>query len=137
MGDDNTFRLALLLAFAAFAPVAVYHRLRSVTDEKLDRWQEGAFILFGLRLGGLPLFVGGVAWMIDPQWMTWSSLPLSTWLRWLGIALGNWQEVGRFRRAARCSCGGRLAAGTPQVIASSGAVRYTGGDPVRAHLREV
>ena len=87
MGDDNTFRLALLLAFAVFAPVAVYHRLRSVTHEKLDRWQEGAFILFGLRLGGVPLFAGAVAWMIDPQWMAWSALPLPPWLRWLGVGL--------------------------------------------------
>ena len=58
-----------------------------MTDEKLDRWQEGAFILFGLGLGGVPLFVGGVAWMIDPRWMAWSALPLPPWLRWLGITL--------------------------------------------------
>src|SRR5262245_65474137 len=25
--------------------------------------------------------------MLDPQWMTWSSLPLSAWLRWLGLTL--------------------------------------------------
>src|SRR5687767_1620440 len=72
---------------AVFAPVAAYHRFRSVTDEKLDRWQEGAFILFGLRLSGLPMFIGGVAWMINAQWMAWSSIGIPVWLRWAGVAV--------------------------------------------------
>jgi protein-S-isoprenylcysteine O-methyltransferase Ste14 len=83
--DDNTFRLAYFVVVAAFAPFAVYYRARSVTTERLDRWQEGAFILFGLRLSALPIFVGGVTWMINPQWMAWSSMPIPTWLRWLGV----------------------------------------------------
>lgn len=87
MSDDNAIRLALLVALAVFAPFAAYRRARSVTDETLDRWQEGAFILFGLRLGALPIFLGIVAWMIDPAWMAWSSLSLPVWLRWVGIAL--------------------------------------------------
>lgn len=87
MADDNTFRLALIIAFIAFAPFAVYGRIRSVTKEKLDRWQEGAFILFGLRLSGVPVFIGGVAWMIDPQWMAWSSVPIPVWARWVGVAI--------------------------------------------------
>lgn len=91
MADDNTFRLMLILVVAAFAPFGVYHRIRSKTDEKLDRWQEGVFILFGLRLSGLPMFVGGIAWMIDPQWMAWSSIGIPPWLRWVGVAVvGCW-----------------------------------------------
>lgn len=31
--------------------------------------------------------MGTVAWMINPQWMTWSSLPLPTWLLWLGMVV--------------------------------------------------
>lgn len=91
MADDNTFRLTLIIVVAAFAPFAVYRRIRSKTDEKLDRWQEGVFILFGLRLSGLPMFVGGIAWMIDPQWMAWSSIGIPLWLRWIGVAVvGCW-----------------------------------------------
>ncbi len=84
--DDNTFRLAYLVVVAAFAPFGAYYRIRSVTTERLDRWQEGAFILFGLRLSALPIFVGGITWMINPQWMAWSAMPIPTWLRWLGVA---------------------------------------------------
>lgn len=91
MSDDDLFRLLLFGIFVAFVPFAVLHRFRSVTNEKLDRWQEGAFILFGLRLGALPWFFGGLTWMIDPQWMAWSFVPVPIWLRWCGFLLiGMW-----------------------------------------------
>ena len=91
MTNDDLFRLILLVIFAAFLPFAIYHRIRSNTGDKLDRWQEGALILFGLRIGGVPWFVGSLTWMINPQWMRWSSVPLPVWLRWTGLALiGCW-----------------------------------------------
>jgi protein-S-isoprenylcysteine O-methyltransferase Ste14 len=77
----------MLLIAAVFGSFAFSYRLRSATSERLDRWQEGVCILFGLRLSALPVFVAGVAWMINPDWMTWSSLPLPAWLRWLGVIL--------------------------------------------------
>lgn len=87
MTDDDLFRLMLLLLGAVFMPIAAYHRFRSFTGEKLDRWQEGVAILFGLRLLGAAMFAGGIAWMIHPPWMAWSSMPLPVWLRWVGVAL--------------------------------------------------
>ena len=87
MTDDNIFRLILIIIFAAVLPFALYHRIRSVTKEKLDRWQEGPFILFGLRLSAAPCFIGGITWMINPQWMAWSSVPIPLWLRWFGFVL--------------------------------------------------
>jgi hypothetical protein len=51
MTHDDLFRLILIGNFVLFLPFALYHRVRSNTGEKLDRWQEGAVILFGLRLG--------------------------------------------------------------------------------------
>ncbi len=87
MPDDDLFRLILLAILAVFLPYAVYCRVRSDSGEKLDRWQEGPFILFGLRLAAVPGFLGGIAWLIHPQWMAWSSVPLPSWLRWLGVVL--------------------------------------------------
>ncbi len=104
MNDEDIFRLILLGIFFAFVPFALYHRIRSKTDEKLDRWQEGVFILFGLRLGSLPWFLGSLAWMVDPEWMAWSSVPMPIWLRWFGLVLiGFWGVllVWTFRNLGR------------------------------------
>ena len=89
MADDQTFRLILALGMAAFLPVALYHRIRSqASGEKLDRRQEGPFILFTLRPCGLAAMGGLVAFVLDPAWMSWASLPLPAALRWAGVGVG-------------------------------------------------
>ncbi|MEZ6092246.1 MAG: isoprenylcysteine carboxylmethyltransferase family protein [Pirellulaceae bacterium] len=88
MTTDEQFRLIFIGIIACFLPFALYHRIRSnMSGEKLDRWQEGAFILFGLRLGALPWFVGWIAWMIDPKLLAFASMPFPLWLRWCGFIL--------------------------------------------------
>lgn len=85
---DHAFRIALIIGALFVLPVAAYFRIRSqMTGEKLDRWQEGAFILFTLRPLAACAFVGHAAFMIKPQSMAWSSLVLPVWLRWCGIGL--------------------------------------------------
>ena len=89
MADDGTFRLILALGMAAFLPVALYHRIRSqASGEKLDRRQEGLFILYTLRPCGLAAMGGLVAFVLDPAWMAWASVPLPAALRWTGVAIG-------------------------------------------------
>jgi protein-S-isoprenylcysteine O-methyltransferase Ste14 len=83
--DEQPIRIALLALSLVFMPMGLYYRIASHTGEKIDRWQEGAVILFGLRLAAGVLFAGGLAWMIEPHWMAWSGLPLPAWLRWLGV----------------------------------------------------
>ncbi len=91
MNPNDLFRLISLSIIAVFLPFGLYHRIRSDTGEKLDRWQEGSIILFGLRLGAIPWFVGSLAWMINPAWMAWSSVSIPIWLRWCGFVLiGFW-----------------------------------------------
>ena len=87
MTDDDPFRIALVVLPALFMPIGLYHRLRADTGEKIDRWQEGVAILFGLRLTALALAASGLAWLIHPAWMAWSRLPLPTLLRWAGVIL--------------------------------------------------
>jgi protein-S-isoprenylcysteine O-methyltransferase Ste14 len=89
MGDDQTFRIILALGLAAVLPFGLYHRIRSqATREKLDRRQEGVAILLTLRPAGLAGMLGLVAFVVNPDWMAWSSVPLPTSLRWGGVALG-------------------------------------------------
>lgn len=88
MNHDQTFRVVLILALAIIFPIGFYYRVRSQsTNEKLDRWQEGAFILATLRPIGAAFWLATFAWMIKPAWLAWSSLPLPLWLRWVGVGM--------------------------------------------------
>jgi protein-S-isoprenylcysteine O-methyltransferase Ste14 len=86
--SDNQARIIILLGMAVLFPIGIYHRLKAHTGERLDRRQEGWPILLSLR----PLaavFMGGlIAFLINPQWMAWSSMHLPGWARWLGVAFG-------------------------------------------------
>ena len=89
MGDDQTFRIILIAGFLVLIPILVYHRVRSqATREKLDRRQEGLFILLTLRPIGLAGIGALIAYMISPPSMAWASVPLPGWLRWTGVGIG-------------------------------------------------
>ncbi len=85
---DDLARIILLVGFAVVVPVGTYHRLRSRTDERLDRRQEGWLILMSLRPLGLAGMVGLVAFLIEPSWMAWASLRLPNLARWIGVVFG-------------------------------------------------
>jgi protein-S-isoprenylcysteine O-methyltransferase Ste14 len=88
MNHDQPFRAVLIVVFLVVIPIGVYHRLKSqATREKLDRRQEGLFILATLRPVGIAFWLELIAWMVDPSWMAWSSLSLPAWLRWTGVGL--------------------------------------------------
>jgi protein-S-isoprenylcysteine O-methyltransferase Ste14 len=89
VGDDHTFRIVLAIGMIVLLPIAIYRRVRSqATGEKLDRRQEGNFILFTLRPLGFAAMIGVIIFVINPAWMAWSSVPLPAWLRWIGVAIG-------------------------------------------------
>ena len=87
MSDDELFRLILLAGFVIFMPIGIYHRLKARTGEKLDRRQEGLFILITLRLVGLAGTAGLIAYLINPACMAWATVPLPVWPRWTGVGL--------------------------------------------------
>ena len=87
MNDDRLFRLILLAGLVIFMPIGIYHRLKARTGEKLDRRQEGMFILVTLRLVGLAGTAGLIAYLINPANMAWAAVPLPVWLRWTGVGL--------------------------------------------------
>jgi protein-S-isoprenylcysteine O-methyltransferase Ste14 len=88
MNTEETFRSVLIVICLIVFPIALYHRLRSqATREKLDRMQEGWFILATLRPAGLAFLVGLIAYMRDPRSMSWSSMSLPVALRWTGLVL--------------------------------------------------
>ena len=90
LDHDATFRLILVLGFALVFPFGLYYRIRSqATGERLDRRQEGWFILLTLRPVALIAMAGVVTLVIDPSWMAWSRVELAPGLRWAGVGFGG------------------------------------------------
>ena len=88
MNPDDTFRALTLAGFFVLFPIGLYYRLKSrVAGERLDRRQEGTFILATLRPLGLIYWAGMIAYMIDPSSMAWSSMLIPPWARWMGAIL--------------------------------------------------
>jgi len=88
MNLDLMFRPYVVAGFFLVILIALPFRIRSqATGEKLDRTQEGVAMMIVLRLGGLALWVGVIAFMIDPALMAWSSVPLPAGARWTGVGL--------------------------------------------------
>lgn len=88
MAGDELFRWVVLAGLVLVFPIGVYHRLASHTGERLDRWQEGPWILFPLRILGLAGILGVVLFVIHPPWMAWASQPLPDAVRWIGVLIG-------------------------------------------------
>ena len=89
MPDEQIFRIILISAALILFPISIFHRVRSQsTGESLDRWQEGPLIFFTLRPIGIATMLGLIAYMINPEWMAWSSMPLPRPVRWAGVAVG-------------------------------------------------
>jgi protein-S-isoprenylcysteine O-methyltransferase Ste14 len=85
---DATFQAILLAGFLLVIPVALYHRIQSQSSrEKLDRRQEGLFLLATLRPLGVILWVAVITYAISPPRMAWSSIALPDWLRWSGVGV--------------------------------------------------
>ena len=77
MDHDNIFRYVLIFGFVAVLPFGLYHRMKAAASrEKLDRRQEGAFILATLRPIAFARIAAVFAFVIDPGWMRWSQVDL-------------------------------------------------------------
>src|SRR4051812_18194267 len=87
MTTESTFRVIALANVAVCLPIGLYYRIRSqMTREGLARKDEGVFILVALRLCGLLAWAVLAAYLIDPTLVSWSSLDLPEWLRWVGAS---------------------------------------------------
>lgn len=89
MSLDMPYRMAVLLLFAAAISIAAYHRLQAArSGERFDRRQEGLLMAVALRLAGLALMASTLIFLVRPEAVAFSSLPLAAWLRWSGACFG-------------------------------------------------
>jgi protein-S-isoprenylcysteine O-methyltransferase Ste14 len=83
----GAIRYTLIALSLALAGVGSYHRIQSERSrERLDRTREGWPILIGLRLIGLLTIGFTFAWLWEPAWFDWASLPVPVSARWIGVA---------------------------------------------------
>jgi protein-S-isoprenylcysteine O-methyltransferase Ste14 len=85
---DSTFRLVLLAILAPGMAAAIRYRLRAArAGDKLDRRQEGIFILIALRAAGIGMWIAVLTWMARPSLFAWASFDAGVPARIAGAAL--------------------------------------------------
>jgi len=87
--NDDIFRLVSALGFGIVFPIGSFYRLKSqASGEKLDRREEGLFVLLTLRPIAAVEALAFFTYLIKPEWMGWSTVPLPRGFRWFGVGLG-------------------------------------------------
>jgi protein-S-isoprenylcysteine O-methyltransferase Ste14 len=78
----------VVILAAAFFISAVYRARARKATGTIARRQEGTWAV-ALRAGlAFPLFASVLIYAVNPDWMSWSSVPLPGWIRWAGLAVG-------------------------------------------------
>ena len=87
MNTETIYRIILLALIFGFAMHRGYYvRKHGREENTLKKREEGlASKIAGVL--GLVGFLAVTLYVIDPNWLSWSSLPLPLWLRWTGVGV--------------------------------------------------
>ena len=89
MTDESTFRVLLAIIFAVFIFIWFRNFLSvGMSRDALYTPTEGLLVAVPLRLLLGASLVGIVIYLINPARMSWSTIPLPLWMRWLGFPVG-------------------------------------------------
>lgn len=89
MHTETPFRIALVVVILLTMSVTIYHRLQAGrSGEKVSRNEEGLAFAIVLRLAGFALWIATFGYLIFPESVQWASIPLPTWIRWIGVIAG-------------------------------------------------
>ena len=88
MDENLVFRIIVATVIAVSASISIYFRSKAQrnSSDKIDRRQEGRATMVILRFGGLLIWGSVFAYITYPAAIDWASIPLPTWIRWLGVA---------------------------------------------------
>lgn len=88
--NANIFRILAAVIFVAGVGISSYYRRKADLDsgEKVSWKSEGLMMILTLRLGGLVMWGSILAYLLNPDWMSWSKMELPDWMRWSGVGLG-------------------------------------------------
>lgn len=91
MNNDLIFRIILGIMFVIVIGTRRYFEIQSAKtadgglEQDRDSGPQNTIMSILLTLSNLALIV----FLINPNWMGWSSVSLPTWIRWVGIVLGS------------------------------------------------
>jgi len=93
MNAETIFRIITLILISTAITISAYYRRKAdisaakAGHERISRQEEGKGLMLALRSGGFLLWFTVLAYVINPDWLAWTSLPLPAWLRWVGVAI--------------------------------------------------
>lgn len=88
MSDEVLLRVLVAVCFLGALVISGTFRRRARREEAISRAAEARGTRAARLSFALALYGSFFAYLINPRWMAWSSLPLPGWLRWAGIAIG-------------------------------------------------
>jgi protein-S-isoprenylcysteine O-methyltransferase Ste14 len=88
METETIFRILLPILILAFIAHRGYYTKKSSRpeNETLKKREEGILSKIAGLLGMIG-FVAMIGYVINPQWLSWASLPFPIWLRWTGVGI--------------------------------------------------
>ncbi|RPJ23915.1 MAG: isoprenylcysteine carboxylmethyltransferase family protein, partial [Chloroflexi bacterium] len=87
MEVETLFRIILPVSIIAFALHRGYYvRKHGKEEHTLKKREEGLASKLASVLG-LVGFISVIAYVIQPDWLSWAALPLPLWLRWAGLGI--------------------------------------------------
>lgn len=83
------FRFFAMAIFLIAIMVGGYYRYRAEKAGEPISWnEEGITVMILLRLFGAIGWLSVITYLIIPDWMNWSEMPLPDWARWIGVVSG-------------------------------------------------
>ena len=88
MNEETAFRVILVVVFVSALLISgSFRRKARQSGETISRKAEGGTALF-LRMGAALIFFGSIVlYAVAPEAMSWASLEIPSWLRWLGAGI--------------------------------------------------
>ncbi len=102
MQSEVEFRVLLALVMVAFvAHRGYYHRKCRVFAEGATDAERGKLASAVAGALGVVGLLATIVYLVDARWLTWSAVPLPSWLRWAGLvtALAGFVLLHRAQRA--------------------------------------
>jgi protein-S-isoprenylcysteine O-methyltransferase Ste14 len=89
MTDESTFRVLFTVMFAAFVLMWGWNFLSAgISGNSFYTPTEGPLVAVPLRLLLAASLVSIIVYIVNPRRMSWASLDLPSWIRWLGCPVG-------------------------------------------------